>query len=41
MEPEQSELINLSRPVKAVAISPFYSRTKKIVIVDKSVIPVS
>lgn len=37
MEPEQSELINLSKPIKSIALSPKFSRTKKIIIADKKV----
>ncbi|VDO03843.1 unnamed protein product [Rodentolepis nana] len=37
MEPEESELINLSKPVKSIAISPKYSMTKKIIIADKNI----
>ncbi|VUZ54161.1 unnamed protein product [Hymenolepis diminuta] len=37
MEPEQSELINLSKPIKSIAISPKFSRTKKIIIADKKI----
>ncbi|KAH9284362.1 Vacuolar protein sorting-associated protein 41 -like protein [Echinococcus granulosus] len=37
LEPEHSELINLSRPVKAMAISPIYSKTRKLITGGKSV----
>ncbi|KAL5971013.1 hypothetical protein TSMEX_001320 [Taenia solium] len=37
LEPEHSELINLSRPIKALAISPIYSKTRKLITGGKSV----
>ncbi|VDM26461.1 unnamed protein product [Hydatigera taeniaeformis] len=36
-EPEHGELLNLNRPIKALAISPNYSKTRKLITGGKSV----
>ena len=37
VDPEHGELINLSRPLKAVAIAPAYAKTRKVVTGETSV----
>ena len=37
VEPERNELINLSRPIKAVAVDPLYAKTKKVITGEASV----
>ncbi|KAL5109176.1 hypothetical protein TcWFU_007203 [Taenia crassiceps] len=37
LEPENSELINLSRPIRALTISPIYSKSKQLITGGKSV----